>query len=125
MAAMIRAQNDLFMVVSDSEQNARGDNSAEAMREGTVTRGEYQRSAMNICHYLMGTTAFNRMHGMETELDKALAAFREEEGDVVLDILSVPVEKESVVSGEIFDISRGRSTFIRADLKERGYTGWS
>ncbi|XOJ01536.1 glycoside hydrolase family 3 protein [Paenibacillus polymyxa] len=120
VAAMIRAQNDLFMVVSDSEQNARGDNSAEAMREGTVTRGEYQRSAMNICHYLMGTTAFNRMHGMETELDKALAAFREEEGDVVLDILSVPVEKESVVSGEIFDISRGRSTFIRADLKERG-----
>ncbi|MFS0873130.1 glycoside hydrolase family 3 protein [Paenibacillus xylanilyticus] len=120
VAAMIRAQNDLFMVVSDSQQNTRGDNSAEALRMGTVTRGEYQRSAMNICNYLMGTTAFNRMIGMETELDKALAAFREEEGDVVLDILSVPVEKESVVSGEIFDISRGRSTFIRADLKERG-----
>jgi len=120
VAAMIRAQNDLFMVVSDPEQNARGDNSAEAMQKGTVTRGEYQRSAMNICRYLMGTTAFNRMQGLETELDKALTAYRKEEGDVVLEMISVPVEKEAIVPGEIFDTSRGQSTYLRAILQERG-----
>lgn len=121
VAAMVRAQNDLYMVVSESEQNPRGDNSVEAMKKGTVTRGEYQRTAMNICRYLMGTAAFNRMQGVETELDKALTAYREEEGDVILEMLPVHVDQEAVMPGNIFETSRGASTYLQALLTDRGY----
>ncbi len=71
-AAMLRAQNDLFMVVPDSESNAMHDNSAEGLEKGTVDRSEYLRSAKNICNFLLQSPAMLRMRGIETELDKAL-----------------------------------------------------
>ncbi len=71
-AAMVRAQNDLFMVVPDSESNAMHDNSAEGLEKGTVDRSEYLRSAKNICNFLLQSPAMLRMRGIETELDKAL-----------------------------------------------------
>ena len=53
--AMVRAQNDLYMVVTDSEKNSGGDNALLALQEGTLTRGELQRCAMNICRFLMNS----------------------------------------------------------------------
>lgn len=52
VAAMVRAQNDLFMVTVDAGANSQNDNSLESLGEGKVTRAEYLRSAGNICHYL-------------------------------------------------------------------------
>ncbi|WP_151737680.1 glycoside hydrolase family 3 C-terminal domain-containing protein [Paenibacillus tengchongensis] len=52
---MVRAQNDLYMVVTNygAETNAYGDNTIESLANGTLTRGELQRSAINICEFLM------------------------------------------------------------------------
>ena len=63
MGSMVRAQNDLFMVMNNSEQNTGEDDSAESLRLGKVTRAEYQRCAMNICRYLLRTPAFRRKYG--------------------------------------------------------------
>lgn len=59
---MIRAQNDIFMVVSNNgaELNSSGDDTLDAVAEGRLTIGELQRSAMNICRLLMKTPAFRR-----------------------------------------------------------------
>lgn len=61
-AAMVRAQNDLYMVVTNNgaENNADGDNTLSAVAEGSLTLGELQRCAMNICRFLIRTTAFTR-----------------------------------------------------------------
>lgn len=61
-AAMVRAQNDLYMVVSNNgaESNADGDNTLEAITKGNLTIGELQRSAMTICRFLTNTPAFVR-----------------------------------------------------------------
>jgi len=61
-AAMIRAQNDLYMVVPNygAETNAMGDNTLEALASGRLTRGELQRSAMNILRFLMQAPVFRR-----------------------------------------------------------------
>lgn len=61
-ADMVRAQNDLYMVVNNNgaEINAFGDDSVEALGTGRLTVGELQRSAMNICRFLMRTPAFGR-----------------------------------------------------------------
>lgn len=62
LAAMIKAQNDLFMVVPDAA--AHEDDLAESLRSGYLTLGELQRSAINILRFAMRTRAFAR--GVDT-----------------------------------------------------------
>ena len=72
-AAMVRAQNDLYMVVPNygAETNAMGDNTLEALAAGKLTRGELQRSALNILRFLMRAPVFRR----EQEPEKTFEAF--------------------------------------------------
>lgn len=59
---MVRAQNDLYMVINNNgaEINARGDNTLESLAAGTLTLGELQRCAINICRFLMDAPVFAR-----------------------------------------------------------------
>ncbi len=52
-AAMIRAQNDVYMVVTDAETNSNDDNTLESLENGKITRGELVRNANNICRVIM------------------------------------------------------------------------
>ncbi|MBU3114061.1 glycoside hydrolase family 3 protein [Clostridium lacusfryxellense] len=60
--AMVRAQNDLYMVVNNygAEINSSDDNIVECLENGSLSRGELQRSAMNICGFLMNAPVFRR-----------------------------------------------------------------
>ncbi|WP_299686392.1 glycoside hydrolase family 3 protein [uncultured Vibrio sp.] len=59
---MLRAQNDLYMVVEHegAEVNAMNDDTLDALEKGTLTLGELQRSAMNICRFILTTPAMDR-----------------------------------------------------------------
>ncbi|MFD1175405.1 glycoside hydrolase family 3 C-terminal domain-containing protein [Paenibacillus puldeungensis] len=59
---MVRAQNDLYMVIANygAEVNVLGDNTLDSLENGTLTRGELQRNAMNICQFLMRAPVFSR-----------------------------------------------------------------
>ncbi|AQM69715.1 Thermostable beta-glucosidase B [Vibrio campbellii] len=59
---MVRAQNDLYMVVENdgAESNAMGDDTLQALENGTLTMGELQRSAMNICRFIMAAPVMER-----------------------------------------------------------------
>ena len=59
---MIRSQNDLYMVVENdgAQSNAMGDDTLEALKRGHLTLGELQRSAMNICRFIMATPVMSR-----------------------------------------------------------------
>ena len=83
-AAMVRAQNDLYMVCPDSSQNKHGDNLEEALADGRLTIAELQRSATNICGQAMTMYAFERLTGNEAEIEMNDAddSFKEEELDV-------------------------------------------
>lgn len=65
--AMVRAQNDLYMVTEDAFLNSQNDNSMEALRQGRTTRGEFQRCAKNICNILMETPAMEALQGKSLE----------------------------------------------------------
>ena len=58
---MVRAQNDLYMVVNNNGAaiNAAGDDTVEALEAGKLTVGELQRCAKNICRFLLGTPVMN------------------------------------------------------------------
>lgn len=59
---MVRAQNDLYMVVDNygAEANTTDDNSIESLANGTLTRGELQRSAANILNFIRQAPVFSR-----------------------------------------------------------------
>jgi len=75
-SCMIRAQNDLYMVVHNfgAEVNSMEDDTLAALAAGTLTRGELQRSAANICRFLMRTPAFARQSSAAVEPVRTISA---------------------------------------------------
>lgn len=63
LAAMVRAQNDVYMVCADGENHP--DNVIASLENGTLTRGELQRSACNVLGFLLDTHAMKRMLGTD------------------------------------------------------------
>lgn len=105
-AAMARAQNDVYMVCSDASVNGTGDNTLTSLSEGTLTRGELQRNAANICRFLMHTQAFDRMQGIKAEVEvlgeEVTADWQNEEvkyhkveDEIVISLADVKAEKDS------------------------------
>ena len=72
-AAMVRAQNDLYMVNANAEENSNRDNLAEGLKSGAVSRGDFQRCAENICRFLLQSPALLRLRGQENALDRELS----------------------------------------------------
>ena len=69
LSLMIRAQNDVFMVVSDAAANPLNDDAKEALEAGKITRGELLRNASNILSVLMRSPVGKRMAGEEPEFE--------------------------------------------------------
>ncbi len=119
-AAMLRAQNDLYMVTGSAENNSNEDNSMEELKKGTVTRGEYQRSAANICRFLLQSPAYARSMGRETELDKELQKCSDNENDARGNLVKVEMHEEVAIDTSLIDTAKGKSTTIQVAVKERG-----
>ena len=66
-AAMVLAQNDLYMVTSDTTQ-VMGDLEA-ALASGRLERRHLSRCAENICRFLMNSPTLLRLTGKEAEID--------------------------------------------------------
>lgn len=101
---MVRAQNDLYMVVNNygAEVNVANDNTMEFLEKGSLTRGELQRCAMNICGFLMKAPVFFRKQEFEEVIEK-FEANRE--------IMS---EKAQELSGDTkINISSVDSTYVK------------
>ncbi|MCM1194058.1 MAG: glycoside hydrolase family 3 C-terminal domain-containing protein [Butyrivibrio sp.] len=120
MAAMVRAQNDLYMVTGDALSNSNGDNSMEELGRGTVARGEFVRNAANICRFLLETPAYLRMNGRETDLDRELQRCAEQENAEMGVLLKTEMAEEAEIDAALIDTSKGKSTTIQVAVKERG-----
>ena len=66
-SAMARARNDVYMVCSDSSSHDEG--LEKSLAEGTLTRAELQRNAMDICSFLLTTNAMRRLTGDEEKVE--------------------------------------------------------
>lgn len=119
-AAMVRAQNDIYMVVPDGATNSHGDNTLEALADGRLTRGELQRSAANIVKFLMRTAAFDRDLGINDKIE--ITNRPKDDTDVTLDenLTYTLVEKEITVDLTDRPSDMGTSYIIPLDLKTCG-----
>ncbi|NUU61561.1 glycoside hydrolase family 3 C-terminal domain-containing protein [Paenibacillus agri] len=99
---MVRAQNDLYKVIPNygAEINVWDDNTIESLENGSVTRGELQRSAMNICEFIMHAPVFSRKHEINETVEafKANPALSPEQ----VHVLSNNAEVKPAVSGPTF-----------------------
>ena len=65
---MVRAQNDVYMVYSDSLTNSAHDNTEEGLAEGKITRGELMRNGANLCRMLLRSPAMEFFLGRDDDI---------------------------------------------------------
>lgn len=123
-STMVRAQNDLYMVVPDGEKTGNSRELAldlegkyitretakslgisgdprfrgtllDAVRERRLTRGELQRSAMNICRFALRSEAMRRLEGKGTKVE-VIHAPEGEKLDAVADVTFLDVPEEGL-----------------------------
>ena len=118
-AAMARSQNDIYMVCPDAAENSTGDNTLESLQAGTLTRGELQRNAANICEFLLDTHAMTRMNEQDTQV----IFIQSSETDVDFeqkDIIYYALEDGSEILLENVDTSKGSNYVFGVDVANQG-----
>lgn len=121
-AAMVRAQNDLYMVTACAGENSAHDNSAQGLVQGTVSRGDFQRCAKNICRFLLNSPALPRLLGQESPLDKELGeAPSFDEGDPAqLHYVAVDQEDRAHFDVGLIGLEKGQNTQFAVSIKKQG-----
>ncbi len=119
LAAMARAQNDIYMVCPEADKNTEGDNTLSSLEAGTLTLGELQRNAMNICAFMMNTHAYERLAGeaIKVEVIGQNAESEAEEEEV---IYYKADEKGIILSLDQVEAKKGTYYSFALDLVKTG-----
>lgn len=118
---IVRAQNDLYMVNTDSETNSGGDLSMEGLANGTVSRGEFQRIAANICSNLMKMPAFTHFLGEKDELDEKLSLCKTAEDEALANVTLLQTYDGSLtVDPALIKTQKGSTTLFQLFTQPRG-----
>lgn len=121
VAAQVRAQNDLSMTVNNAEQNSGNDNLMESISKGTLTRGELQRSAANICRFLITSPAFFRITNQISELDRVLLGAYSKEEHAMLNRIPLNVlDEETKMSLATISLEGGKTSCFDVKVAVRG-----
>ena len=111
VAAQVRAQNDLNMVNSNSENNSNKDNLEEALKKGTLTRAELARNAANILRFLLKTPAYQHMLGKESALDKELKDAVSAEDAMLQEMIKVKMNEDvTELDPKAIKVEKGATT---------------
>lgn len=117
--AMVRAQNDIYMVVADAAGNSANDNTQKGLRKGALTRGQLVRNAANICAFLMRSPVMNRFLDREFDVCEVLNDFSDKNvQDEVLQ--TVEVEERCRLDVSALETKKGMSSAYALNFKERG-----
>jgi len=116
-AAMARAQNDIYMVCPDGENN--NDNTLEMLGNGGLTRAELQRNAKNILTFAMNTRAMDRLIGCEDPVE--IINRPDDENEQLGDNVEVfAADREVTIPLDKVSADRGTSYVFVLDLKRFG-----
>ena len=116
-AAMVRAQNDLYMVCADCENHE--DDIRISLEASSLTRGELQRSAENICRFLLHTNAMRRLLGEDVSVD--VINRPAEECDSGEPVIFYDLEADLTIDLTQIDTTRDSSHAFALTVKEPGW----
>lgn len=118
-AAMTMAQNDLYMVCPQGDKNCTDDNTIEALNNGTLSRAELQRNAMNICGQLMSVPAYFRSIGEEIKVE--VVNKPEDNDDFCMDdIVYYEIADHTVLPMESVETSKDSSYVFAMSIENQG-----
>ena len=110
-AAMVMAQNDLYMVTSDASDQTQ-DNLIEALADGRITRGQLQRNARNILGFILKSPAM--LYEMDMISDEELEDRKgDADEDVAIDDI---IYYESDANGDVYIPGKDWDTQIGATI---------
>ena len=110
-APMVSAGNDVFMVCTDCSDMGQ-DDVKEALENGEITRGDLQRNAMNVLHFILGTPSILRFLDRISEEEKEA---QEQMGDndfVAADLVTYeadPATGDVVIDASAWNTKKGNS----------------
>jgi beta-glucosidase len=119
-AAMARAQNDLYMVCPNAAENSTGDNTLEALGNGTLTRGELQRNAKNICAFLMDSAAARRMFGTADTVEIINRPESDDDCDVSEGVEFTVLDGSITIPLDDRNSHAGANYLMAFDVKQKG-----
>ncbi|MCR5816158.1 MAG: glycoside hydrolase family 3 C-terminal domain-containing protein [Ruminococcus sp.] len=117
LAAMVMAQNDVYMVCPDGEQGS--DNVSAALAAGDLTRGELARCAKNILGFLLGTHAMKRLLGEDEEI--VIEGRNDSTEDDGEDGGVFTLRDELTIDLSAVKTARGKNYSFTLDLPELGF----
>ena len=94
---MAKAQNDVYMVCSDS--SSVDEEIEKALKDGTLSRAELQRNAANILEFLLNTHAMKRLTGEEDTVEVINRSSDSDESDAPVVFYDMEKELEIDLSG--------------------------
>lgn len=117
---MVRAQNDVYMVVSDAGANTGKDNTAEGMKDGSINRGELLRNAANICNVILKSPVMERFLGRNPDTWSILNE-KTPRNQSTLDMGRIKIQGEGLLDIETLDTRKGNSVQYCVEIAEKGY----
>jgi beta-glucosidase len=109
----VEAQNDIYMCCKDSA-DFKNLNVYDSLVSGRVARGFAQRNAMNVCRFLMHSTAMERYLAMSEEGIKAMLG-NFEKGELLFESKALSMEQAVV-----FACEKDGSYILSADISSVG-----
>lgn len=109
LAAMVRGQNDVYMVVQDSGRNSGGDNLEACLADGTLRRADLLVCAMNILKVLMRSAVMDRSLGRICQEEQEAAQSMEEGDAACFDLDWYSLETKLELDGKGIDTGKGKA----------------
>lgn len=119
-AAMVRCQNDVYMVCRDPEKNSNEDNLEECLKNGTLKRSALQRCAVNVLKMLMRSPVMERSIGRMSQEELDALEGMEEEDKVDFDIEFHPMSERLTLDAKDVDTSKGKSCLYGIQAEKMG-----
>ena len=120
LAAMVRCQNDVYMVVHNALENSNHDNLQESLENGTLRRAELQRCAMNLLRTLMKFPAMERFMGRMSQEEKEAFESSKTEDFVDFDLEYHSVGRYLELDPKAIDTGKGKSNVLGLHIDEIG-----
>ena len=114
---MAKAQNDVYMVCSDS--SCVDEDIDSAVKNGELTRGELQRNARNILGFILGTQAMKRLDGEEDAVEIINRNDGDEASDEPVVFYDLDNELELDLSG--VKCQKGKNHSFAVIVKKQGW----
>lgn len=121
LTAMVRSQNDVYMVVQDSEKNSGQDNLEECLKSGVLKRADLIRCAKNILGVLMRSPVMDRSLGRLSKEELEAAENMAEETMTFSDMEWYSLDERVELDGKVIDTGKGQSFICGLHTKERGF----